>query len=129
MVIALRLVTCNLAISRLLSAIIVVLFGGAQLRAAQPNFVVINIDDLGYGDIGPFGSKNPTPNLDRMAREGRKLTSHYAAPVCSPSRAALMTGCYPKRVLPIAGVLFPAGAVGLNPKEITIAEMLKEAGD
>ena len=65
---------------------------------ARPNFIVINIDDLGYADIGPFGSKiNRTPNLDRMAKEGRKLTAFYAAPVCSPSRAALMTGCYPKR--------------------------------
>lgn len=100
----------------------------ARLSAAPPNFVVINIDDLGYGDISPFGSKNTTPHLDHMAREGRKLTSHYAAPVCSPSRAALMTGCYPKRVLPIPGVLFPGGAVGLHPNEITVAEVLKDAG-
>jgi arylsulfatase A len=97
--------------------------------ADQPNFVVINIDDLGYGDIAPFGSKlNRTPNLDRMAAEGRKLTCFYAAPVCSPSRAALMTGCYPKRVLPIPGVLFPAASVGLNPAEHTVAELLKAVG-
>jgi arylsulfatase A len=95
---------------------------------AKPNFIVINIDDLGYADISPFGGKIPTPNLDRMAREGRKLTSHYAAPVCSPSRASLMTGCYPKRVLPIPGVLFPGAAVGLNPEEVTIAEVLKTQG-
>jgi arylsulfatase A-like enzyme/sucrose-6-phosphate hydrolase SacC (GH32 family) len=102
----------------------------SALRAAdQPNFIVINIDDLGYADIGPFGSKlNRTPNLDRMAAEGKKLTCFYAAPVCSPSRAALMTGCYPKRVLPIGGVLFPSAAVGLNPAENTVAELLKEAG-
>ncbi len=98
------------------------------LSADRPNLILINIDDLGYADIGPFGGKVPTPNLDRMAKEGMKLTSHYAAPVCSPSRAAMMTGCYPKRVLPIGGVLFPAAAVGLNPKEITIAEALKPAG-
>jgi arylsulfatase A len=98
-------------------------------EAPKPNFILINIDDLGYADIGPFGSRtNRTPNLDRMAAEGRKLTSHYAAPVCSPSRAALMTGCYPKRALPISHVLFPAAAVGLNPEERTIAELLKEAG-
>ncbi len=99
-------------------------------RAAdKPNFVIINIDDMGYADIGPFGSKlNRTPNLDRMAKEGRKLTCFYAAPVCSPSRAALMTGCYPKRVLPIPGVLFPAAKVGLNPDEQTVAELLKAAG-
>src|SRR3954470_17244772 len=101
---------------------------GAEEIGAKPNFIIINIDDLGYADIGPYGSNNRTPNLDRMAREGRKLTSHYAAPVCSPSRAALMTGCYPKRVLPIPGVLFPAGAVGLNPAEQTMAEVLKDAG-
>jgi arylsulfatase A len=97
--------------------------------APRPNFVIINIDDMGYADIGPFGSKlNRTPSLDRMAAEGRKLTCFYAAPVCSPSRASLMTGCYPKRVLPIPGVLFPAAAVGLNPAEHTIAELLKKAG-
>lgn len=96
---------------------------------AAPNFIVINIDDLGYADIGPFGSElHRTPNLNRMAQEGMKLTCFYAAPVCSPSRSALMTGCYPKRVLPIPGVLFPAGRVGLNPEEQTVAEVLKSAG-
>ncbi len=99
----------------------------ASLHAA-PNFVLINIDDLGYADIGPFGGKVPTPQLDRMAKEGMKLTSHYAAPVCSPSRAAMMSGCYPKRVLPIPGVLFPAAAVGLNPDTTTVAEVLRAAG-
>ncbi len=69
-----------------------------SIAAEKPNFIVINIDDLGFADLATFGSKlNRTPNLDRMAEEGRKLTSFYAAPVCSPSRAALMTGCYPKR--------------------------------
>jgi arylsulfatase A len=101
----------------------------AEPKPAKPNFVVINIDDLGYADIGPFGSKiNRTPHLDTMAKEGRKLTSFYAAPVCSPSRAALMTGCYPKRVLPIGGVLFPGEAVGLSPSEVTVAEVLKAEG-
>ena len=94
-----------------------------------PNFIFINIDDLGYADIGPFGSVlNRTPNLDRMAQEGRKFTCFYAAPVCSPSRASLMTGCYPKRVLPIPLVLWPGAAVGLNPKEQTVAKLLKKAG-
>jgi len=96
---------------------------------AKPNFIVINIDDLGYGDIGPYGSTlNRTPNLDRMAAEGRKLTCFYAAPVCSPSRASLMTGCYPKRVLPIPSVLFPSASDGLNPSEHTVAELLKQQG-
>jgi arylsulfatase A len=100
-----------------------------SIAAERPNFIVINIDDLGYGDIQPYGSKlNRTPNLNRMAEEGRKLTCFYAAPVCSPSRASLMTGCYPKRVLPIQHVLFPAEANGLDPSEITIAELLKEQG-
>lgn len=96
--------------------------------AERPNIILINVDDLGYADIGPFGSANKTPHLDRMAREGMKLTSHYAAPVCSPSRASMMTGCYPKRVLPVPHVLFPASQVGLNPEETTVAEVLKEAG-
>jgi arylsulfatase A-like enzyme len=110
------------------------LFATAWLMAAQasdvkPNFIVINIDDMGYADIGPFGSKlNRTPNLDRMAQEGCKLTAYYAAPVCSPSRSALMTGCYPKRVLPIPGVLFPSSAVGLTLQQRTVAELLKAAG-
>lgn len=95
----------------------------------RPNFIVITVDDLGYADIGPFGSKtNTTPALDRMAKEGRKLTSFYAAPVCSPSRASLMTGCYPKRALAIPHVLFPEYATGLDPNEVTVAEVLKEAG-
>jgi len=97
--------------------------------APRPNFIFINIDDLGYADIGPFGSKlNRTPHLDRMAEEGRRLTCFYAAPVCSPSRASLMTGCYPKRALSIPGVLFPGNDVGLAPEEITVAELLHEQG-
>jgi arylsulfatase A len=116
---------------KLISCLPVLLLLVLRLPAAdvpQPNLIIINIDDLGYADIGPFGGRNQTPELERMAAEGRKLTSFYAAPVCSPSRASLMTGCYPKRVLPIPGVLFPAAAVGLNPTELTIAEVLKDAG-
>ncbi len=114
--------------------IALVLFGVAAPRAAaentsKPNFIVINVDDLGYADIGAFGSRlNRTPHLDRMAQEGRKLTSFYAAPVCSPSRASLMTGCYAKRALPIPHVLFPIDAIGLSPAEITVAEVLKAQG-
>ena len=102
---------------------------GPLMAAEKPNFIFINIDDLGYGDIGPFGAKqNRTPHLDRMAKEGRKLTCFYAAPVCSPSRASLMTGCYPKRSLSIPHVLFPGNAQGLDPSEITVAELLKQQG-
>jgi arylsulfatase A-like enzyme len=117
------------ALVRLLSLALVSVLVSVRGAPPPPNFVVITIDDLGYADIGPFGStRHRTPNLDRMAREGRKLTSFYAAPVCSPSRAALMTGCYAKRALPIPHVLFPGNAEGLAPEEITVAEVLRAAG-
>lgn len=93
------------------------------------NVIVIFADDQGYQDLGVFGSPNiKTPNVDRMAKEGMRFTDFYsAASVCTPSRAALMTGCYPERVgrLP---VLFPRDRRGLNPDEITIAEVLKTQG-
>src|ERR1039458_7749179 len=93
----------------------------------KPNFVVILIDDMGYGDVGPFGSKvNRTPNLDRMATEGMKLTSFYAAPVCTPSRAQMMTGCYAKRVS-MPNVIFPACPTGLSAREHTVAGLLKRS--
>jgi arylsulfatase A len=95
---------------------------------SKPNIVLLFADDLGYGDIGPFGSKvNRTPNLDRMAREGMRLTSFYAAPVCTPSRAQVLTGCYAKRVS-LPNVIFPAAPVGLNPAEHTVADLLKARG-
>jgi arylsulfatase A len=90
--------------------------------------ILIFADDLGYGDIGPFGNNQfKTPNLDRMAREGRKFTSFYATPVCSMSRACLLTGCYNVRVS-VPGVLFPRATTGLNPSEITVAEVAKDQG-
>jgi len=101
----------------------------ADVQAAdKPNIVMILIDDMGYGDIGPFGStRNRTPSLDRMAKEGMRLTSFYAAPVCSVSRAQVMTGCYGVRVS-VPGVFFPCGKQGLNPEEHTVAELLKGRG-
>ncbi len=95
----------------------------------KPNFILINCDDLGYGDLACYGSKvNATPFLDQMAREGIRFTDyHVMSPVCSASRAALMTGCYPQRV-GINGVLFPGEAIGLHPNEITIASILKQQG-
>lgn len=100
----------------------------AAFAADKPNVVIIFMDDMGYGDIGPYGAtKQKTPALDRMAAEGMKLTSFYAAPVCSVSRAQLLTGCYGVRV-DVPAVYFPGHANGLNPKEITIAERLKELG-
>src|ERR1700742_567585 len=112
-----------------IAVLLSICFAVTASAADKPNIVIINMDDMGYADIAPFGSKiNRTPNLDKLAAEGRKLTCFYAAPVCSPSRAALMTGCYPKRVLPIPHVLFPGNDIGLDPSEITVAEVLKDAG-
>ena len=95
-----------------------------------PNFVIIFADDLGYGDLGCFGSKTiRTPHLDRLAEQGRKFTSFMvASPVCTPSRAALLTGCYPKRVGMHQHVLFPTSTKGLHPDELTIADHLKANG-
>lgn len=94
-----------------------------------PNFVLVFIDDMGYGDIGVYGATGfETPNLDKMAAGGMRFTNFYAAqPVCSASRAGLLTGCYPNRI-GISGALFPYSTVGINPNETTIAEMLKEKG-
>jgi len=109
-------------------ALLLVAIPQSLLAKSRPNFVLIFIDDMGYGDIGPFGSKvNKTPQLDRMAAEGLKLTSFYAAPVCSASRAQLLTGSYAPRVS-VPGVFFPAGPKGLHPDEVTIADYLKELG-
>ena len=106
------------------------LFAGGALQAAKPNFIIIFADDQGYGDLSCFGSKTiRTPNIDRIAKEGRKFTSFMvASPVCTPSRSALLTGCYPKRVGMHQHVLFPSSTKGLNPKEHTIADHLKGQG-
>lgn len=102
--------------------------------AERPNVILINCDDLGYGDLGCYGSAlNKTPALDTLAAEGMRFTSFYqGSPVCSPSRGALLTGCYPPRIgfgtfegMP---VLFPGQAVGLPPTEISIARVLRNAG-
>jgi len=108
----------------------------ARDRAAiKPNFIIIFCDDLGYGDVGCFGSeKHRTPNINRMAAEGMRFTSFYVTSgVCTPSRSSLMTGCYPRRVNMHESdrnecVLFPVARKGLNPDEITIAEVLKAQG-
>jgi arylsulfatase A-like enzyme len=102
--------------------------------ASKPNLILINCDDLGWGDLGAYGSAvNATPFLDRMAAEGTRLTDFYmGSPVCSPSRGGMLTGCYPPRIgfgeFDGRAVLFPGDAVGLASTEITIARLLKGAG-
>ena len=105
----------------------------AKADAAKPNFVVVFCDDLGYGDLGCFGHPSiKTPHLDRMAREGQRWTNFYVgASVCTPSRAALLTGRLPIRNGMMSAkrrVLFPNSKGGLPASEITIAEQLKKAG-
>lgn len=101
----------------------------------RPNVILINCDDLGYGDVGCYGSTvHATPHLDRMAAEGMRFTDFYmASPVCSPSRGAMLTGCYPPRIglgtnQDGGVVLFPGDPVGLSPDEVTIARLLQQAG-
>ena len=101
---------------------------GISASGAQaPNVILIFTDDQGYGDLGCYGSPNiETPTIDRMASEGLRFTSFYAAPFCGPSRAQLMTGCYHSRVSHSFNP-GPGSRNGLHPNEITIAELLKEA--
>ena len=106
------------------------LLGSLQANAEQPNIILISMDDMGYGDIGCYGStKNRTPVIDKMAEEGMRFTDFYVTSgVCTPSRASLLTGSYPRRVnLHIdennKWVLFPNARKGLNPDEITIVEL------
>ncbi|MGB7326535.1 MAG: sulfatase [Rubripirellula sp.] len=107
----------------------------AAMDVSKPNFIVVFCDNLGFGDIEPYGSTvHRTPHLNRMAKEGRKFT-HFCvtAGVCTPSRSSLITGCYSQRVgmhdNPRDGqVLRPLSPYGLNPDEITIAEVLRDAG-
>ena len=100
----------------------------------RPNIIFIYIDDLGYGDVGCYGSRvNDTPCIDLMAREGTLFSNFYvSASYCTPSRASLMTGCYAQRIsLSVGdrvGVLVPEARHGLNPEEITIAELLQSQG-
>jgi arylsulfatase A-like enzyme len=102
--------------------------GGQQPSSGRrlPNVVIIYADDLGYADVGPFGARGiDTPNLDGMARAGRRFTSFYVAqPVCSASRTALLTGCYPNRV-GIVGALGPKSSHGISDGELTLGQLLK----
>jgi arylsulfatase A-like enzyme len=98
-------------------------------RASTPNVVLIFVDDLGYGDLGCYGAGDiQTPNIDRLAREGTRLTSFYVAqPVCTASRAALMTGCYSNRVS-MSGALNHTSMAGLNPGETTLGNQFRSRG-
>jgi arylsulfatase A-like enzyme len=111
--------------------------GQGPAGAPSPNIVLIYVDDLGYGDLGCYGSeKNDTPHIDRLAAGGIRFSDYYSAsPVCTPSRAALLTGCYPGRVgFDTFGknraqwVLFPGMAEGLHPDERLLPELLKDKG-
>ena len=104
-------------------------------RMSYPNIILLNMDNLGYGDLGCYGSTcHRTPHVDRLAAEGMRLTSFYSTSgVCTPSRASLMTGCYAQRIgLHVSArgfcVLRPAEANGLHPDEITVASLLKDRG-
>ena len=101
----------------------------AEEKKPAPNVVIVFTDDQGYQDLSCFGSPNIyTPHLDQIAADGLRLTNFYAAQaVCSASRAALLTGCYPNRI-GIKGALFPQSKIGINPMETTLAEMLQEQG-
>jgi arylsulfatase A len=109
--------------------------GARAASRRPPNLILILTDNLGYGDLGCYGSTvHRTPRIDRMAREGVRFTDCYAASgVCTPSRASLMTGCYPRRVglhltAPDGAVLRPVSPNGLHPDEVTIADLLKARG-
>ena len=99
------------------------------IAGRPPNIVLILADDMGYGDVGFNGATGPkTPHLDNMAKEGMKFTDFYVGcAVCSGSRTALLTGAHYQR-LSMNAVLFPYSNSGLHPDEVTIAEMLRDAG-
>jgi arylsulfatase A len=115
---------------RLLLALLAAVYFTTSVEAGEKyNVILVYADDMGYGDLACFGSKlHRTPNLDRLATEGAQLTSFYVAQaVCSASRAALLTGCYPNRI-GILGALGPNSKNGISDKETTIAEMLQTQG-
>ena len=94
-----------------------------------PNVVLVFMDDMGYADIGPFGARGyPTPNLDRMAAEGMRFTDfQVSAAVCTASRAALMTGCYHRRI-GLSGALGPSSDIGIHQQEVTLGELCRSRG-
>ena len=119
----------NLIVLSLLATLFVSCNQTQTQNTENPNIIIVFIDDEGYGDVGCYGATGfETPNLDQLASQGMRFTNFYSAqPVCSASRAGLLTGCYPNRI-GFSGALFPHHEIGLNPNEFTIAEMLKEQG-
>ena len=102
-----------------------------SLNAADnPNVILVFVDDMGWGDLGTYGNpNNKTPHLDRMAHEGLKLTHfHVGGPMCTPARASILTGTYPKRISMAAGVVRPNSRHGMANSEFTLAEMFKAQG-
>ena len=117
----------NKTLKYLSTLLVIFLFGCSKSTEKSPNIVFILTDDLAYADLSSYGSEFiETPNLDKMADDGVKMTSYYAAQaVCSASRAAILTGCYPNR-LGICGAFGPKSKRGINPDEFLLSEMLKE---
>ena len=118
---------------KIITSLSLLIFLGLQscnnISPDKPNIIIIFTDDQGYSDLGCYGAEGfATPNLDQMANEGMRFTNFYvASSVCSPSRAALLTGSYPARV-GVPSVLHPVSPTGLDPSEITIAEILSYEG-
>ena len=100
------------------------------VRENKTNIIIFFTDDQGYADVGVYGAEGfETPHLDTLAKDGIKFTDFYVpATVCTPSRAALLTGKYPKRINIHQGVLSPYSTTGLDPNEYTLAELLKDNG-
>lgn len=97
-------------------------------KPSRPNILVIVADDLGWNDVGFHGNEIKTQNLDKLALEGMELTRFYAAPICSPTRAGLMSGQYPDRFNLRNYVYSPRHSGGLPPETETLPELLKQAG-
>jgi arylsulfatase A-like enzyme len=114
----LRLLTCLLVLATCVSA------------SEKPNILFIMADDVGYGDLSCYGAKHAkTPNLDRLAREGRRfLDAHSPASTCTPTRRAVLTGVYSWRQQPASGILPGDAPLGIAPGSVTLPSLLKQAG-